>query len=222
MAFLRIPFWPFTRRPPVLTPGRPVHPARLHVAVTSRGIALVRALQRMMAVVIMGSLAAAGWCWWKSQSLEDTAVRYETASARTQELNRQFAEHMKRDGLTLSTQQITTVKREVAFANQLADKRAFSWARLLSDLGDVVPPRVSISSVRLNFQDSTVALHGTTLTLQDLNTLVDKLQNHGAFRKAALSDHRVQEPQDGKGGRPQGVAPEGVEFNLTVVYRPTF
>ncbi|MEW6246279.1 MAG: PilN domain-containing protein [Nitrospirota bacterium] len=182
----------------------------------------MKGLQDVLAVVILGSLTTAGWWWWESRTIEEAAVRYETAAERTKELNRRFAERMQQDRLTLSPQQIAKITREVTFANQLADKRAFSWARLLSDLEEALPPRVSVSSVRLNFQESTVALHGTAPTLRDLTALVDRLQSHGAFRNATLADHHVQKKREGSTGHARTSGSEGVEFNLTVVYRPAF
>lgn len=214
--------WSLTRR------SRP----RLHVhlAVTAPGVSVVRAAQWLMVLVSVVSLGLASWWWWESRALERVAEQYELAVERATMFGQQLADQMKRDGLTLSAQQIATVKREVAFANQLAEKRSFSWARLLLDLEDAVPPRVSINSVRLNFSESTVALHGVSLTLQDLNTLVTRLQTHPAFRRAALQDHRMQQtperttPRTTVRSQAEGMSGEAgaaVVFNLTAVYRPT-
>ena len=188
-----------------------------------------------MVLLIFGSFGVAFWCWRESQPLEENAVRYELSTARVQELNRQFADQMVRDGLTLTTEQMTTLVREVKFANQLAENRVFSWTGLLSDLEEAVPPRVSISSVTLNFKESTILLNGAVRALPDLTALVNSLESHSKFRKVVLSQHRVHAPPSGgatAASQPSGtdatnkmIGKEGsrqVDFSLTVAYHPAF
>ena len=198
-------------------------------------MALARVAQWGMLLLVLGSLGVAFWCWRESQPLEERAARYELSTARVQELNRQFADQMVRDGLTLTAEEMTALVRDVKFANQLAENRVFSWTRLLSDLERAVPPRVSISSVTLNFKESTILLNGAVRTLPDLAALVNSLESHDQFRKVVLSQHRVQAPPAGGSigvGQPGGAAgtnkaigQEGsrqVIFSLTVAYHPTF
>jgi len=187
-----------------------------------------------MVLLIVGSLGVAFWCWRESRPLDEKAARYELSTARVQELNRQFADQMVRDGLTLTAEQMTTLVREVKFANQLAENRVFSWTRLLSDLEEAVPPRVSISTVTLNFKESTIQLNGAVRALPDLTALVHSLESHAKFRKVVLSQHRVQTPPGGTTGasQPGGTdttvktigkeSARQVEFSLTVAYHPEF
>ena len=137
---------------------------------------------------------------------------------------------MTSEGLTLAADQIATVKRHVAFANELSGKREFSWSRFLSDFEDALPARISINSIHLNFQDSTVNVQGSARTLQDLSAMVARVQSHKSFRNAILANHRLVE---GKGtaagvsrqsatGAPPSMPSDGhVEFQMTVVYRPS-
>jgi len=188
-----------------------------------------------MVLLIFGSLGVAFWCWLESQHLEESAAQYELSTARVRELNRHFADQMVRDGLTLTAEEMTELIRDVKFANQLAENRVFSWTRLLSDLEEAVPPRVSISSVTLNFKESTILLNGAVRTLPDLAALVNSLESQSKFRKVVLSNHRVQAPPAGGAtgtSQPGGaeatnktIGQEGsrhVIFSLTVAYHPTF
>ncbi len=207
---------------------------RLHLSLATPGVALARAAQWGMVLLIVGSLGVAFWCWRESRPLDEKAARYELSTARVQELNRQFADQMVRDGLTLTAEQMTTLVREVKFANQLAENRVFSWTRLLSDLEEAVPPRVSISTVTLNFKESTIQLNGAVRALPDLTALVHSLESHAKFRKVVLSQHRVQTPPGGTTGasQPGGTdttvktigkeSARQVEFSLTVAYHPEF
>ena len=196
---------------------------------------LARVAQWGMLLLVLGSLGVAFWCWRESQPLEEKAARYELSTARVQELNRLFADQMVRDGLTLTAEEMTALVRDVKFANQLAENRVFSWTRLLSDLEEAVPPRVSISSVTLNFKESTILLNGAVRTLPDLAAIVNSLESHSKFRKVVLSQHRVQaSPTSGptEASQPGGadatkktIEKEGsrqVHFSLTVAYHPNF
>lgn len=118
----------------------------------------------------------------------------------------------------------------MVFVNQLAEKRAFSWSRLLADLETTLPPRMALRTVRLNFQDAMVTLPQMAASLQDINTFMTSLEHHAAFRHAALVSHRLEQ-QESQQARPLRVSEteqtmpptaRGVEFQLTVVYRPSF
>ncbi len=203
----------------------------VHLSLASSGWSLIRAGQAGMALLVAGCLGFAAWCWVESWILGAEAERYAGSLARVQQINRQFTAKLAEDGLTLSEMQISEVYRRVEFANRLSEKRAFSWTRLLSDLEAALPPRVSISSVRLSFQESTVRLQGRVLALPDLNALVDSLEQHGAFWNVKVSKHQFEEIAGrgstsnrrgtlaltiaGRKGRRQVV-----QFNLTVAYRP--
>jgi len=197
---------------------RPTPLPRLSVSLAGRGFELLRAAQWAMALVIVGSLGSAAWMWWDSRAIVEAAAKYEQAAERVRETSRQFLAQASRAGLDLSDRRIKALNREVDFANQLLEKRAFSWTRFLSQLEDAVPPHVSISSVLLSFKDSTITLNGTALTLKDVTALVNNLENHPAFHDVVLSQHRFKESGDGKisGQDPSGM----VEFTLTVMYRP--
>ncbi len=193
----------------------------LDLSLTSRGFELVRAVEWGMALVIAGALASAGWFWWDTRAVERDALRYEQAKVRVLENSRHFVEQARLAGLNVSEARINALPREVAFANQLLAKRAFSWTRFLSDLEEAVPARVSISSVTLNFKDNTITLNGAAVTLKDLTALVASLEHHPAFKEVVLSQHRLQE--DGTDHGTMVVRKERartIDFSLSVAYRP--
>lgn len=214
-----------------LPSGKRIPLQQLHLPFTASFIASMKSAQLILALIVAVGAGMAAWCWTQSHSLEDLAVGYEAALARQQRANALYAEEMKRAGLILTETQMAAVRREVAFANQLAEKREFSWIELLHNLENGVPPNVSISSVRLSFQDSTITLQGMVKTMRDLNALVTKLQTEGSFRKVVLAQHLIK--GDGSNGRVtdalshdidrRGPARlDGVDFIMTVAYRPNF
>lgn len=209
------------RRTPDAIPAVP----SLRLAMVPSVVSTARVLQWSLTGLTVLSLGLLGWWWQEIQSLNAIAERYETASVRTETLNRQFEAHLAREGLTLPSDQFAKVQGKIAFANLLSEKRAFSWTRLLSELEETVPANVSIGSVRLNFQQSSIAVNGLAKSLQDVNVFVQTLQSHRAFQKAVLARHDVRKGRDGgamttlsEGGI--GNPHDGVvDFTLAVGYR---
>ncbi len=199
----------------------PAYLPRLHVPLTAIGFSLVRVVQWVLTLVIAASVTVAAWFGWDSRMIAEQAGQYERAAERVQDMNRQFAKHATLAGINLSEERAKALGQKVVFTNQLIEQRTFSWTRFLSDLENAVPPRISISSVALNFKDAVITLNGSALTLKDLTTLVNGLENHAAFRNVVLSQHRIQEPAARDGS--QTLGHEGtrtVEFTMTVTYRP--
>lgn len=193
----------------------------LHLSLTATGFSLLRALQWSLTFVIAGSVTVALWFWWDSRVIAELAAQREHATERAQETNRQFVQQASQAGMNLSETRATELGHQVAFVNRLTEQRALSWTRFLSDLEEAVPPYISISSVALDFKETVITLNGTALTLKDLTTLVNKLDNHPAFQNVILSQHRFLEP----GARGESTSPgkdetRTVEFTMTVTYRP--
>ena len=196
----------------------------VHLSVAPVAIHVVRLVQWVLSGIIVIACALSGWWWWDSRTLEDEAARYAFAATRTEDLNRQFTAQMQREQLTLTSQQMATIKQDVAFINQLADQRAFSWTQLLSDLEAALPPATSIGMIQLDMKDATVTFDGLAARMQDLNALIANLQTRAAFSHPVLHHHKIVEVQKAhnrqdSGGAVERPAPVGVEFSLTVVYR---
>jgi type IV pilus assembly PilN-like protein len=187
-------------------------------------VSTARTLQWFLVCLTVISIGLAGSWWWESQDFDAMAKRYETAAARTETLNRQFEEQLAREGLTLPGDQIAMIQGKIVFANQLSEKRAFSWTRMLSELEETVPSHVSIGSVKLDFQQSHIVVDGLARNLQDVNAFVQTLQSHRAFQNAVLAKHEVHKGRDGGAvampidGGPDGPR-HGIEFTLAVGYR---
>ncbi|MGH7251609.1 MAG: PilN domain-containing protein [Nitrospiraceae bacterium] len=166
----------------------------MHLSLTASGFLLLRVVQWGLTFAIAGLTTVALWFWWDSRVIDELAAQRERATERAQETNRQFGQQAAQAGMDLSEARAKELGHQVAFVNRLTEQRAFSWTRFLSDLEDAVSPHISISSVGLDFKDTVITLNGTALTLKDLTTMVNKLDNHPAFRNVVLSQHRFLEP----------------------------
>lgn len=185
---------------------------------------MLRWLQRGLIGLVLICVGLSGWWWPESRGLNEAAERYEAGAARTEMLNRQFEAQLARDGLTIPGDQVALVQGKIAFANQLAEKRSFSWTRLLSELEDAVPPHVSIGSVKLDFQQSRIMLDGVARSLQDVNAFVRALQHQRAFQEAVLVKHEERKkPQGAAMAQVSGVNEGGggahIGFTLAVGYQ---
>lgn len=207
---------------PMMYDSTPALP-RLHLSLAAPGFGLLRVAQWALLLVTAGSVAVTAWLWAESITLEQRASDYDRSAVRAQELTRQFVQQAAQAGFDLTEERIKALAKEASYANQLLEKRAFSWTRLLSDLEETVPPAVSLSVVTLGGTDATITLTGTARTLRDLTVFVDALEGHPSFRNAVLAHHRVREAGRRSAGKAsaRAVGQTGsllIEFMLTVTY----
>ena len=198
----------------------------IDLSFAAKGFDLLRWAQWGMTVVILVSLGYAGWLWWDSQDLSQQAQDYEMAANRLDAANQEYRLQARQAGIDVSDQRTKNVNREVNFLKQLTQKRNFSWTRLLSDLEEAVPPRVSIASVTLNFSDSRISVTGSAQALKHLTEFVDKLEQHGSFSNVVLSQHQLSAKDNGQASSPadqrtERSSSEAVDFGMTVGYRPS-
>jgi Tfp pilus assembly protein PilN len=147
-------------------------------------------------VLMLLSLTFIGLLAWDVQRLQDVqamTARGEQALVRAAEQDRRMQVEGRADGLDLSDAALQRLPRDVAFANQLIAKRAFSWTHFLGDLEEAIPTGVSINSIRLDPKESIIALTGSAASLKNLTTLIISLEDYAAFHDAVLLQHRVQD-----------------------------
>ena len=192
--------------------------ARLHIPLTAPGLGLVRILQAVLAIVCVGLWLFIPWIWITAQDVKADILNLEESLLQTRKLHNQFINLAETSGYSLSPTRITALPQEVHFAKQLSSHQRFSWTHFLNDLEAAVPKNVSMESVTLNFKKSSIALSGTTKSLQDLAALVKGLEEHVAFRNVNVSGHKSRSPKKQK----QLSFPNAVDFSLEVIYqRPT-
>jgi Tfp pilus assembly protein PilN len=191
---------------------------------------IVRWLQHGMVMLSIALLGLSVWLWLEGEAVQQLAAAEEKAAARTEQLADAVALRMQNEGLSYTPDQVSMVLAEVTFANQLTDKRTFSWTQLLRDLEAAMPPHVSLGSIKVDFQESTVHLEGVANRLQDLNRFVQTMQAHRGFHHAVLAKHEVHRAsptrtvtlQEGTEGDADDMGSHRVEFSLAAQYRSTF
>ena len=125
---------------------------------------------------------------------------------RLRQQDQQLLAEAAQQGIDLSEGALQRLPAEVALANQLLEKRSFSWTKFLTGLEQAIPPRLALSSVRLNPGGKIVHLTGTAMHLEDITGFTVGLQDHPLFKDPVLAQHRL----DANGL---------VEFDITLRYR---
>jgi Tfp pilus assembly protein PilN len=144
-------------------------------------------------------------------SLGQAGAGYREARTIASELDRirqqdaQVIAEARQEGIDLSEGVLQRLPAEVALANLLIEKRAFSWTRFLTGLEQAIPPRLVLSSVRLEQGGAMVHLLGSAVSLEDITAFTVGLQDHPTFKDPVLAQHRV-----GTNGL--------VEFDVTIRY----
>lgn len=147
---------------------------------------------------ILWNLAQAMATYQECRTIEDQLKR-----VRQQDLD--FIAEATRERVDLSDQAVSRLSFEIELANQLLQKRTFSWTKFLTELEQAVPPRLALSSVRLDPAGTMVRVTGTAMTLEDITAFTVGLQDHAMFNNPILAQHRAG---------PNGL----VEFDVTVQY----
>jgi len=157
-------------------------------------------------------LCCVGLCLAIVWSVVQTVLGYQelwrisTELERVRQQDQQLVAEAAQEGIDLSERAMKQLPAEVALANQLLEKRTFSWTVFLAGLEQALPPRLALTSVRLDSGGSLVHLTGSAASLEDLTAFTVGLQDHPKFKDPVLAQHRV-----GSGGF--------VEFDVTVRYR---
>jgi len=125
---------------------------------------------------------------------------------RVRQQDRDLIAEVRHAGIDLSEEALKKLPFEVQLANQILEKRTFSWTRFLTELEQAIPSHLTLISVRLDQTGTMVLLKGTATNLEDITTFTVGLQDHVVFKDPILAQHRV--------------ALNGLmEFDITLQYR---
>lgn len=125
---------------------------------------------------------------------------------RVRQQDQQLLAEARQEEIDISDAALQQLPAEVALANQLLEKRTFSWTKFLTGLEQAIPSRLALSSIRLDTGGTIVHLTGTAISLEDITAFTVGLQDHPIFKDPVLAHHRVET---------NGL----VEFDVTLQYR---
>ena len=146
------------------------------------------------------------WNLAQAMSTYQESRTLEAQLNRVQQQDLDLIAEARRERVDLSDEALSRLSFEIELANQLLEKRIFSWTNFLTELEQAVPLRLALSSVRLDQAGTMVRVTGTAMTLEDITAFTVGLQSHAMFKDPILTQHRAG---------PNGL----VEFDVTVQYR---
>jgi hypothetical protein len=176
-----------------------------HINLSSRYLSATAPIRT---VLVLGCVFLGLGILW---SIGQTGLGYRevrTISAELDQIRQQDTQliaEARQEGIDLSEGVLQGLPAEVGLANLLIEKRAFSWTTFLTGLEQVIPPRLVLSSVRLEQGGTMVHLLGSAVSLEDITSFTVGLQDHPTFKDPVLAQHRI-----GTNGL--------VEFDVTLRY----
>ena len=97
---------------------------------------------------------------------------------------------------TINREQLTIVQAAAREANQLIDRRAFSWTDLFNRFEATLPPEVRIASVTPQVDQQGRMLVAVTVVsrrVEDLDDFIEALEKTGAFQEVLSRQEEAQE-----------------------------
>lgn len=184
------------------------NPTRFHINLSNRYRPAVAPLRTLL--VAMCAMLSLGILWSLGQAIVQfrEARIIEAELDRVRQLDVQLVAEARQEGVDLSEEALQGLSVEVDLANQLLEKRTFSWTKFLAGLEQVLPANLALSSVQFDAGGTVVHLTGTAMSLEDITAFTVGLQDHPMFKDPVLAQHRA-----GTNGL--------VEFNVTLRYRQT-
>ena len=177
-----------------------------HINLSSRSRAYLVPARLMLAGISLFLSLAILWNFGQALIGYRDAGNLRAELDQVRQQDQQLLADAAQQGVELSESVLRQLPTEVALANQLLEKRMFSWTKFLTGLEQAIPPRLALSSVRLDAGGTLVHLTGTAVSLEDITAFTVGLQDHPTFKDPVLAQHRVG---------PNGL----VEFDVTLRYR---
>lgn len=198
--------WPAQSLVQVRSPRRPG--PQFEINLSSRYRPEVTSYRTWLISGCVGLLLSITWSLWQGVVVYEESQIIEGELERVRQLDEVVKAEATNEGIDLSEGSLKRLSSEVNLANQLLEKRTFSWTTFLTELERTIPPRLVLTSVRLDQSSKTVQLTGTAVSLEDITAFTVGLHNHATFKNPVLAQHRV-----GSNGL--------VEFDVSVRYRQT-
>jgi Tfp pilus assembly protein PilN len=146
-------------------------------------------------------------------------TRLQTQAARDEARAADLRQQATRLRATVNTKQIETASVDARDANDLIDRRTFSWTDLFNRFESTLPDDVRITIVRPKLEEGifTVEVRVIARTVDDVNRFMENLEGTGAFKNTLAAEDRPEEqPQTvgAAGGPPQ------LNATITTTYLP--
>lgn len=150
------------------------------------------ALGALAVVMIILTLFTVG----RLATLRASQARLAGQSARAETRARELGAEAQKIRQALETETVAVVQTQAGQANDLIERRAFSWTELFNRFEATLPQNVRILSVQpQTSSDHRLVVAITTLSRQveDLDAFIERLEQTGAFQSTLSRQEELQE-----------------------------
>jgi type IV pilus assembly protein PilN len=148
-------------------------------------------------------------------------TRLQTQAARDEARAADLRQQATRLRASVNTKQIESASVDARDANDLIDRRTFSWTDLFNRFESTLPDDVRITSVRPKLEDEgfNVEIHVIARSVEDIHLFMENLEGTGAFKNTVpVEDRPEEQPQAAAGGAAGG--PPQLNATITTTYLP--
>jgi type IV pilus assembly protein PilN len=154
-----------------------------------------RAVYAAVVVVALLVLAVTVWQGVRVVRLSRYKTDLNAAITRDRSQAQAFANQAQQTRRGLDQQELAVVVTRAKEANELIERRTFSWTALFNQLGSTLPEDVMLMGVHPEFKDgeTQVSLAVQGKRFDDIDAFWDRLEKTGSFRDIQWSDVNVSE-----------------------------
>jgi Tfp pilus assembly protein PilN len=146
-------------------------------------------------------------------------TRLQTQAARDEARAADLRQQATRLRATVNTKQIESASVDARDANDLIDRRTFSWTDLFNRFESTLPDDVRITIVRPKLEEGgfTVEVHVIARTVEDVNRFMENLEDTGAFKNTVPVEERPDEQLQAAAA---GSGPPQLNATITTTFLP--
>lgn len=178
-----------------------------------------RTVRTILLIVVVAVVAFTAFNASRVLRYSRSDTRLQTQAARDEARAADLRQQAMRLRATVNTKQIESASVDAHEANDLIDRRTFSWTDLFNRFESTLPDDARITIVRPKLEEEgfAVEIHVVARTIEDVNIFMDNLEGSGAFKNTLSVDERFEE-QPQAGGAPAG--PPQLNATITTIYLP--
>ena len=145
-------------------------------------------------------------------------TRLQTQAARDEARAADLRQQATRLRATVNTKQIESASVDAREANDLIDRRTFSWTDLFNRFETTLPDDVRITAVRPKAEQDGFGLdiHVVARTIDDVDAFIKSLEATNAFKNPYVTDERFE---DQSGAAAAGGPPQ-LNATIQTIYLP--
>ncbi len=155
-----------------------------------------RAVRLGLVAVGVIAIAATGFNLTRIAQLSRRDTRMATEAARDQAAAADLRNRAARLRASVDPRLVATASADARQANELIDRRTFSWTELFNRFEMALPDDVRFTAVRPRLDPKrgiVVTIIVAAKSVEDVNALIDNLQASGPFSELEKRDERVDQ-----------------------------